>query len=1052
MKNARARFIWMGAAVIAAVMAGGPLAPAVAADEPWMDTSLSPDERAQLLVDQLTLGEKVTLLIQSGGPGLPQYGVPAIRGKDGCCGVAVTDTVSTALPVGIALASTFDLAAAESYGSVAGSEARSFGFNGLAGPTMDLLTTPLNGRMWEAFGEDPLISGQFAAAQTNGIQSEDIPVIAKHYNLNNQETRRGHVDAVADERTLQEVYTRPWETLVRDADPGAVMCAFNKVNGVYSCSSDELLNGILKGQLGFNGYVSSDFNAAHSFDDYAAGMDVPGPSYDYSADNLLAAVQSGLVSEERVTDAARRVLRSFFALGVIDNPPAGSFENPQPASVALDAETVAAHDAVAEDVANKSAVLLRNDGILPLADDGGSIAVIGSDADWYIDGGGSGAIQRPAQLTTILDGITERASGDVTYAAGTDPVSLADTLPGPIPVPSSVLRPSSGADEDGMTAYYFNGVGFPGEPTLIRTEKQVNYRTGISNDAINTSQRPSPGVQYAVQPISVVWSGTLTAPATGSYEFSLSHLGTAKLLIDSQTLINDPGATYGTQTVTVDLVEGQEYFVEVSYETDAANQFNGGLNDQPGAMVRLGWVPPAGVLDPTIEAAVAAAATADTAVIVARDYTGEAADRGSLVLPQNQDALIEAVAAVNPRTVVVLATSGPVTMPWLDDVQGVLEAWYPGQAQGRSVAGILFGDVNPSGKLPVTFPVDDAQVDAVGGAYQHPFEQVTEVEPTTVYDEGIYVGYKAYIEQGATPLFPFGHGLSYTSFEYSAAVAATTAYAGASDTVAATATVTVTNTGSVAGTEVVQAYVGNLPTAVETVDQALAGFARVTLEPGQSAEVSVPIDRRSIQYWDVDTDQWVTPVGSVPLLVGSSSADIRATGTLNVVEDTEAPTVTITADPGEPNGDNGWYNTPVSLTFTAEDAQDATPLIEVSVNGADFAAQEGPLVLDADGVYEVSARATDASGNVSEVVQTTIKFDATAPTVTAVPAKSGPTVRLEASDATSGVAIIQYRTITKTKVGEWKTVNGPLNGSSKSKTIEYRAIDNAGNVSAIGTL
>ncbi|WP_164861520.1 glycoside hydrolase family 3 C-terminal domain-containing protein [Microbacterium sp. CPCC 204701] len=1057
MSNARAPRALMVAAILVVGLVVSTSAPAAAdTPEPWMDTSLTPDERAQLLVDVLTLEEKVTLLIQSGGPGLPLYGVPPIRGKDGCCGVAVTDTASTALPVGIALASTFDLAAAESYGAVAGNEARAFGFNGLAGPTMDLLTTPLNGRMWEAFGEDPLLSGEIAAAQTNGTQSEDISVIAKHYNLNTQETRRGHVDAVVDERTLQEVYTRPWEALLRDADPGAVMCAFNKVNGEYACGNDVLLNGILKGQLGFDGYVSSDFDATHSFEDYEAGLDVPGPSYDYSADALLAAVEDGLVSQERVTDAARRVLRTFFALGIIDNPPTGSFENPQPASTPLDAATVAAHDDVAESVANASAVLLRNDGTLPLADEG-SIAVIGADADWYIDGGGSGAIQQPAALTTILEGITDRSNAEVTYAAGTDPVSLADTLPGPIPVPSSVMRPSSGADEDGLTAYYFTGVGFPGEPTLIRTEPQVNYRTGISNDAINTSQRPSPGVPFAVQPISVVWSGTLTAPASGSYEFSLSHLGTAKLLIDGETLIDDPGTDYGTQSVTVELTEGQEYFVEISYETDAANQFNGGLNDQPGAMVRFGWVPPEGVLDPTIEQAVAAASTADTAVIVARDYTGEAADRGSLVLPQNQDALIEAVAAVNDRTVVVLATSGPVTMPWVDDVEAVLEAWYPGQAQGRSVAGILFGDVNPSGKLPVTFPVDDAQVDAVGGEFQHPFEEVTELEPTAVYDEGIYVGYKAYIEQGATPLFPFGHGLSYTSFEYGSAVATASVDPSSTDPVATTATVRVTNTGAVSGTEVVQAYVGNLPTDVETVDRALAGFVRVTLEPGESADVAVPIDLRSLQYWDTEADAWVTPTGTVPVFVGGSSAQTPAEGVITVAPpDTAAPTVTMSAEPTTPNGDNGWYTVPVTLTFTASDESDPAPVVEVSVNGSAYAVQDGPLVVEEDGVYTVNARATDAAGNVSQVATTEVKIDSTAPTVTATRSWLRILATLTATDETSGVASIGYRHGIQvrgdTVYTPWReTRSGIVLARIPRLFLEFRATDGAGNVSEVQT-
>ena len=1054
--------VLVAALTVAGMTSFGPAGPApaegaVAQAPPWMDTSLSPDERADLLVAELTLEEKVTLLIQSGGPGLPEYGVPPIRGKDGCCGVATTDTESTALPVGIALASTFNTDAADAYGAVAGNETRYFGFNGLAGPTMDLLTTPLNGRMWEAFGEDPLVSGSIAAAQTRGTQREDVYSIVKHYNLNNQETRRGNVDAVVDERTLQEVYTRPWEPVVQDAQAGSVMCAFNKVNGEYSCGNDDLLNRILKGQLGFEGYVSSDFNAAHSFADYAAGLDVAGPGVEYSGDNLLQAVQDGLVSEERVTDAARRALRTFFAAGIIDDPPTGSFENPQPASQPLDQATIDEHSAVARSVGDQSAVLLANDDALPLDESDGSIAVIGADADHYIDGGGSGAIQYPAQLTTILDGITERAGTDVTYAQGTDPVSLAGTLPGPVPVPSSVLRPSSGADEQGLSGFYFLGTGFPGQPQLIRTDGQVDYRSGISMDTINTSQVPSPGVQFAVQPISVVWSGTLTAPATGTYDLSLSHLGRAKLLLDRQLLLDDPGTTYGTQSVTVDLVEGQEYFVEVSYETNAPNQFNGGLNDQPGAMIRFGWTPPEGAIaNPTIDAAVEAAAEADTAVVVARDYTGEAADRGTLTLPENQDALIEAVSEVNDNTIVVLATSGPVTMPWLDDVEGVLEVWYPGQTQGESVAGLLFGDVAPSGKLPVTFPVDQEQLAAVG--IQDPFQQIGEVSPTTEYSNGIYVGYKAYIEQGATPLFPFGHGLSYTSFEYGDAVNAAPVDPQGTDPVATTATATVTNTGDAAATEVVQAYVGNLPTdAVETADLALAGFERVSLEPGETAEVEVPIDRRSLQYWDVDAGEWVTPTGTVPLFVGSSSSDIRATGELLVTSDTTAPSVDITPDPATPNGTQGWYTRPVRLTFAATDDQDPAPVIEVSVNGGEFAVQDGPLVLEDDGVYTIAARATDAAGNVSGVTTVEIKLDRTDPVVSAQRTRWWFLVQITAADEVSGVASIQFRYVIergrRDYTTPWYDTGGQpvFNVPGRRVDLQYRAIDNAGNVSDIGT-
>ncbi len=891
--SARRRSSVLAAAVLAVVTVTTGVAPAIAAPpadknsktaaknpqagSPWMNTGLTADQRASALVERLNLSQKVAMLVQSGGPGLPEFGIPGIRGKDGCCGLALGSTPTTGLPVGVALASTFDRDAAFAYGAVAGEETRATGYNGIAGPTMDLTTTPYNGRMWEAFGEDPLLNGVTATAQVQGQQSKDVHSIVKHYNLNNFETRRGHVDVQVSERALQETYTRPWEKVVKQGQPGSIMCSFNKAFGEYACGNDILLNQILKEQLGFKGYVSSDFDAAKSFDDYAAGLDVAGPGVQFSGPALEAAVLDGRVPEARITDGVQRVLRTMFALGIIDNPPVGSLTYPQPAEPAIPAAVLDKNAAVAEAVADDSIVLLKNDAsALPLTDTAGqSVAVIGSDADHYIDGGGSGAVPNPARLTTVLDGITDRAAGStVTYAPGTDPVSLGDTLPGPAPVPGSVLS--------GLQAEYRIGAGnFGGNAFLARAEDQVNLRTGLSADAINTSQVPALGFPLAGVPLSAKWTGTLTAPAAGTYELSLSHLGTARLFLDGELVLSDAAIEYGTQTHKVAFTAGQEVDVRIEYVTDAPNQFDGGLNDQPGAMMRFGWTPPADVLSPEMTEAVAAAAASDVAVVVARDYTGEAADRGSLSLPQDQDRLIAAVAVANPNTVVVLATSGPVTMPWLDEVPAVIEAWYTGQSQGRSVAKVLFGDVNPSGKLPVTFPASDQQVADLG--IEIPFDFVEQQSPVVSYDEDIFVAYRGYQAQGEKPLFPFGHGLSYTSFDFAKLKVKdlnTRANAAAGKT--GSITVDVTNTGAVAGEQVVQVYVGKLPTSVPTPAKQLAGFDRVSLQPGARSKVTIDLDERALQYWDTTTKGWVTPTGSVPVYVGTSVDDIRQAGQITV--------------------------------------------------------------------------------------------------------------------------------------------------------------------------
>ena len=852
----------------------GGCTPPVPAGNPWLGSDEDPLTRAYWATAAMNLEQKSLYVVQSGGPGVPEFGLPPIRGKDGCCGLALDSGFpSTALPVGVGLASTFDAELARAYGSVSGEETRATGFNSNAGPTMDLVRTPYNGRMWEDSGEDPKLSGDIAAAQVTGEQGADIIALPKHYNLNNFESRRGDVNVIVGERPLLETYTRNWENVVKTGNTGSVMCSFNKVNSEYSCGNDLLLNQILKGRLGFQGFVSSDFSAAKSFSNYASGMDVAGPGLEFSGPLLQQAVVRNEVSELRLTDAARRVAYAMFDNGVIDNPPAGSFQNPQPV-LQIPENMLSAHDAIAENIAEEAIVLLKNnEDVLPLvAADTTSVAVIGSDIDWYIDGGGSGAVTRPADLTTILDGITARvpAGTTVTQSAGTDPVSLADTIPGPFPVPGDVLT-------DVNAEYRLGLNNFSGAATLARAERQVNLRTGISADGINTSQVPGIGQELATQPMSAVWTGSIIPPSTGEYTLSLTHLGTARLFVNGTQLINEPANTLATQEVQVPLTAGTPAAVRVEYTTDAPNQFNGGFNDQPGAVARLGWTPPEGVVAPSITAAAQAAAAADVAVVVARDYTGEASDRGSLVLPQNQDALISAVVAANPKTVVVLATSGPVTMPWINDVPAVLEAWYAGQAQGRAVASVLYGDVNPSGKLPVTFPISDEQATTVGPA--NPFDFFDVVSPTVELTDSVFVGYKSYVTRGAVPLFPFGHGLSYTRFGYSNL--SLPAVINAADPTA-NVTLEVANLGSRTGEETVQVYVGGLPGSVPTPARQLAGYGSITLGPGGTGTVDIELDPRSLQVWDSDADEFVTPTGPLSIFVGSSVADTRLVGQVSV--------------------------------------------------------------------------------------------------------------------------------------------------------------------------
>ena len=860
--------------------------------QPWRNANLPPDQRAQLLLQAMTLDQKVTLFAPDPGEPIPELGVPPRRESDGCCGVNTTATPTTGFPVGLSLASTFSLPLATEWGGGIGIEARLTGQSGITSPSLDLMRSPFYGRGWESFGEDPLLQGRMGVGAVRGVQSNDIYSLAKHYTLNDQETKRGSVDEQADERTLNEFYVRPWEIVVEEQEPGAIMCAFPRVNGTKACSNEHLLSDILKGRLGFNGFVSSDYNACAGVESFLAGTDVCGPAGGpFNGPALRALVESGELPLARFNDMVFRVLRTFFAVGLYDNPPPGAFTGEQNQEIAPD--VLDRNEQISREVARAGSVLLKNTRRgLPLDDgDIDSIAVIGSDADWYIDGGGASAVPEPARLTTILDGVAQRAGGgiDVTHASGTDPVRMGDTLPGLMePVPSDVLAPPDAQPGvEGILAEYFTNPALQGDPVVSRVEDQVNQRSGLAADLLGTQQTPGVPFEFLFVPSqSRRFSGTLTPAETGDYTLALSHLGTVRLYVDDVEVIDDPGTEFTTSTTTVPLVAGQSYDIRIEYVADAPNTFAGGLNDAPFPMIRFDWTPPSSAAVPGIRQAVDAARAADVAVVVARDYIGEQADRGTLRLGQSQDRLIRAVAASNRRTIVVLATSGPVLMPWLDDVEAVLEAWYPGEAQGKAVADLLFGDVSPSGKLPVTFPASDGQSEQIG--IPNPFRQITNPSPTAPHDEGVFVGYRGYEEQGVRPLFPFGHGLTYTTFEYRRLrLSDPRVGSGRRRGKDGRVRVLVRNTGRYRASDTVQVYSGRLPTrAVATPPKQLIGWGRVTLRPGEQRWVTVPIEidaaEHPLAYFDVASNSWVTPRGNVRIYVGSSSRDIRRADTMTI--------------------------------------------------------------------------------------------------------------------------------------------------------------------------
>lgn len=709
---------------------------AQASNQPWMNTHLSPDERAALVVKQMTLDEKIQLVHGSmamlgrvipgalGGdgfvPGIPRLGIPDLNLIG--AGVGVTNLgkrkngQATALPASLAETATWDPKLAYEFGAVIGSETRDQGFNVSLGGGNDIMREPRNGRNFEYHGEDPVLAGKIVGQELKAIQDQGVIADIKHYALNCQETDRMGVSSNLDKRSMRELDLLAFEIGIRDSGVGTVMCAYNRVNEVYSCENDYLLNQVLKKDWGFQGWVMSDWGATHSTVKAAsAGLDQEFYENVFFSAPLKKAVESGEVPTSRLNDMVHRILRTMFAFGVIDNPPII-----QPIDAAADA-------AVAQRVEEQGAVLLKNAANeLPLkASRLQSTAVIGSHADvGVLSGGGS------AQVDPI----------------GGNAVPPKEIPPGP----------------NGFLAV---SVWDPSSPLrAIRAKApntQVNYEDG--RDA----------------------------------------------------------------TAAAQLARGS-----------------------------------------------------DVAIVFAHQHTHEDADLPNLSLPDNQDKLITQVAAANPHTIVVLENGDPVLMPWLNRVQAVLESWYPGQRGGEAIANILFGDVNPSGKLPISFPKSEADLPHLTIPSPPPSKQPpsSDLLPIPVfidanYTEGLKVGYRWYDAENKEPLFPFGFGLSYTSFAYSDLKV--------TPGMPVQVSFSVTNTGSRVGAEIAQVYLG-LPASAGEPPKRLVAWEKVLLDPGQNHTVTVSLEPQLMSVFNVEKDAWELVPGDYVVFAGESSRHTPLTTTLRV--------------------------------------------------------------------------------------------------------------------------------------------------------------------------
>ncbi len=720
------------------------------------------------------------------------------------------------------MAASWNRELAKAYGAVIGSEARDLGANLLEGPTVDLARTPLNGRTFEGYGEDPILAGQLAAEVVAGIQAQHVVAEIKHYVANSQQQDQGSLNEVISRRALHELYLVPFEMAVKRAHVGAVMCGAPMINGTYNCENAYLLATVLRKTFGFDGFVGSDFEATHStVASIDAGLDLEMPAADNFGDSLLEeALGQGVISTRMIDQMLVRRFATMIRLGLFSNPVGTS-----PISVQADG-------LFARSAAEQGTVLLKNSrSLLPLdATALKSIAVIGPYAGAAYTGGGGSSRVIPIYTVSPVTGISSRVG------TGTQ-VSYASGVPADLPVVSANYF------GDGLRADFFGNTTLSGNPVYSRTDPTVSFDWA--------GKSPGPGVPATKW--SARWTGTLTPPQTATYFFSLSSDDGGRLIVNGQTLVN----TWSDHSATpvqaeIALTAGTPVSIEVDY-----------FQDQRNSSLRLGWWAP-GLAEPQeIQQAAALAAKSDVAVVIVGDQETEGIDRTTLALPPLQDDLVDAVAAANPRTVVVLNSGGPVLMPWLDRVPAVVEAWYAGEEDGNALAAILFGDVNPSGKLPITFPKSQADLP------QRSPEQYPGTNLVATYSEGLKIGYRWYDANAIAPLFPFGFGLSYTTFGLSSLRLERSNVAGNVRVSCA-----VTNTGTRPGGEVVQVYVADPAAAAEPPKQ-LAGFVRVYLQPHQSRRVSVSLGRRAFSIWDTRPQGWRIVPGKYTILVGVSSRDVR---------------------------------------------------------------------------------------------------------------------------------------------------------------------------------
>jgi beta-glucosidase len=833
------------------------------------------------LVDALTLEEKAALTAGEdlfSTRAVARLNIPKVHVTDGPSGARGSGLPggggppSLCIPCGTAIGATWNPATAERLGALVGQEALDRGCRGLLAPTVNLHRSPLAGRNFECYSEDPLLSGRLAAGYVRGVQSKGVFATVKHFVGNDAEFERGTINSVIDERALRELYLLPFEMAVREGGALAIMTAYNRLNGRWLTQQPEFLIDILRDEWGFEGLVMTDwFAVAETSTSLGAGLDLemPGPGRALGP-NVVAAVRDGEVAEADLDAAVLRLLSGLDRMGVLDVPePAEDLKTPSTESLHTLRQAAA-----------ESMVLLQNDGVLPLSLTSlARIALIGPHAIAPSVMGGGSAQVTPYPATTPCEALSARCGTDVeiVLARGCEVSS------GPAVVGEAVLRAP-----DGFRGERYAGTEFEG-PSVETLEM-----SGLRMVSFGS---------LAPESVTGDWSmrvaGVVIPEESGTFQLALAQAGSARLFVNGELLLDgftNPPPRGGSdffgqvsQDLVADVVfergEPVELIVEFVRTGEGLSGFRVGFRttDQDALLAR----------------AVAAASDADVAIVcigTTGETESEGHDRKDMDLPGRQVELIRRVAAVNDRTVVVVNAGAPIAMPWADDVASVLQCWFGGQEMGEALADVLVGAAEPGGRLPTTIPF---RLEHSPSHTNFPGEN-----GELRYGEGVFMGYRGYEHTDRSPRFPFGHGLSYTTCEIGEpTLSAATLAPGAPITVS----VPVVNTGGRGGSEVVQAYVAPASTRLARPPKELKAFAKVWLEPGETKTVDLVLDARSFAYWDPGQDDWeavksmspdmfnvLTPgaerrargwqvdAGRYELLIGRSSRDIGASCSIEV--------------------------------------------------------------------------------------------------------------------------------------------------------------------------